>query len=169
MRDDWRSTRNITIGALLAAMAVGIQASPLFLPVVGISLSSLSTLPVAVSGYLNPLTGLLTYLISSVILAMWSVPQAIIFFFSSGLLGLTMGALMKKRVSFVVLVGISGLFLSMGVFLVGKFLGVVIFPWLIGAKRVLLLPVILACSLLYTVVWVPVLSALLHRLRHLLT
>jgi|GEM_PF-2301224 len=162
---NWNRPRNITIGALLAAISVAIQASPLYLPLVGISLSALSTLPVAVAGYLNGATGVFTFLISGAILCFWSVPQALVFLFSSGLLGLCLGILIKKRYHFLFVAGICALVLTGGFLVVGKLLGIPILPWLTGTKRLMLAPVLLFCSFIYSAIWVPVLNAFLSRLE----
>ena len=165
---DWRKPRYLTLGAVLAAMTVTIQISPLYLPLIGVSLSALSTLPVALSAYLHGVTGSLTFLVSGVILCFWSVPQALVFWLSSGLLGLCLGFLMKREYSLPVVVGISALALTLGVLFAGKLLGVPALPWLSGGKRAFLVPLLLASSLLYTFIWVPVLSVLLARLRQLM-
>lgn len=164
--ENWRSPRLMIQGALLSAITVIIQASPLYLPVVGISLSALSTLPVAVAAYLNGITGFLAYLISGILLIFWSVPQSLIFLASSGLLGLLLGLLMRRQASFPLLIAVPALALAGGILAVGELLGIPILPWFAGWKRLYLLPAVLACALVYTAVWIPVLAALLYRLRH---
>ncbi len=162
---EWKRPRNLTVGALLAALAVGFQASPLYLPFVGISFSSLSTLPIALAGYMEGMTGFLAYLVTGLMMITLSVPQALIFFLTSGLLGLCLGILMRRRVPFLVVVGLSALLLSLGILILGSLLGIPVLPWLTGAKRALLIPVTLFLTLLYSAVWVPVLAAVIVRIK----
>ncbi|MBZ4653046.1 MAG: hypothetical protein JG781_384 [Peptococcaceae bacterium] len=162
---EWKRPRNLTIGALLAALAVGFQASPLYLPFVGISFSSLSTLPIALAGYMEAMTGLLAYLVAGLIMITLSVPQALIFFLSSGLLGLCLGILMKSKAPFLVVVGVSAFLLSLGILILGSLLGIPVLPWLTGVRRALLIPVTLCLTLLYSAIWVPVLAAVIVRVK----
>ena len=162
---EWQRPRNLTMGALLAALAVGFQASPLYLPFIGISFSSLSTLPIAMAGYMEPMTGLLAYLAAGLIMITLSVPQALIFFLSSGLLGLCLGILMKRQAPFFVVVGVSASLLSIGIFSLGFLLGIPVLPWLTGMQRVYLMPVALCFTFLYSAVWVPVLAAVIARMK----
>ncbi|QNB46434.1 hypothetical protein BR63_08985 [Thermanaerosceptrum fracticalcis] len=162
---EWKNPRNLTIGALLASVAVGFQASPLYLPFIGISFSSLSTLPIALAGYIHGITGFLAYLVAGFIMLTLSVPQALIFFLSSGLLGLSLGILMKRQAPFPAVVGIAALLLSVGMFILGFLLGIPVLPWLTGVKRALLIPVTLCLTLLYSAIWAPVLAAVIVRVK----
>lgn len=162
---DWKRPRNITIGALLAAITVMIQISPLYLPLAGVSLSALATLPAALAGYLSAATGILTFLISATLVCCWSVPQSVIFLCSSGLLGLTLGIMLKKGLHYLIIACTGALILTCGFLAVGNLLGIPILPWLAGPKRYLLIPVLFLCSFVYSAIWVPVLKVLFARIE----
>lgn len=164
-RYEWKNPQNLTLGAVLVSITVIIQASSLYLPVVGISLSALSTLPVALASYYNGVTGILTFLAAGVLMLFWNVPQAVIFLFTSGLLGVILGILLRWRSKLITVVVIPALFLSIGVFLAGSLLGIPIFPWLSGLEKIFLFPVMVLFCTVYTSVWVPVLAAIIGRLR----
>ena len=161
---EWKRPRNITAGALLAALGAVIQISPLYLPLIGVSLSALATLPVAIAAYLHGITGVLTFLISGVLICCWSLPQAVIFLCGSGLLGLALGIMLQKNCHFLIAATGGALLLTAGFLTAGALLGIPILPWLTGAARFLLTPVLFICSLLYSAIWVPVLKVLLGRL-----
>lgn len=162
---DWKKPRSLCLGAVLAALAAGIQISPLLIPLVGVSLSSLATIPVAFAAYLNPVTGLLAYLVGGILVLLWSFHQAVILFFTSGLLGLALGILMGRRCPLVVVACVPALLLFVGTISAAKVLGFPLLPWLTGGGRVMLIPVILLAALIYTSIWIPVLAALLSRLE----
>lgn len=161
--DDWRNPRNITWGALLAAIAVVLQIMPLYLLIIGTSLSSLSTLPVALASYKQRNIGLLTYISSGIIIMCWSVPQAIIFLCSSGLLGLCLGYLIKENYPFVRILFSAALILALGILLAGEILGIPVLPWLGGAHRIVIIPAVFLCSFFYTGIWILVLKVALAR------
>lgn len=164
--EERRKSRNLCFGALLAALAAIIQISPLYFPFVGISLSAFSTLPIAIAAYLKESTGAMTYLISSILIAFWSPPQAVIFLCISGLLGLILGILMKRKFSWYLVVGLSALSLLMGLFVVSKIIGLPVFPWLAGTNRIYFFPLVIFFSCLYSFIWIPILGALFNRLGH---
>ncbi len=163
--EDWKSPRSITMGALLAVLASIIQASALYLPLLGISLCSISTLFVALSGYLNAVTGMMTYLISAILLLFWGFPHALVFMCSSGLLGLCLGVLLKRKYPIYAVALISSVCLSAGLLFACKLLGIPLFPWLTGDNRLFFFPVLMLYSLIYTIVWIGLLSFTVERLK----
>ena len=163
--EEWKSSRNIVIGALLAVIATIIQASTLYLPLLGISLSALSTLPVALSGYLNIVTGLLTYLVSAVLLLSWGFPSALIFICSSGFLGFCLGVLLKRGYPFYAVAVISSVCLTCGILIACNILGLPVLPWLPVDKRMFFFPVLMVGSFVYAAVWIGLLNFILLRLK----
>lgn len=162
---EWKTPKSLTMGAVLVSIAVIIQASPLYLPVVGVSLSALSTLPVALASYYNGMTGLLTYLAASILLLFWNVPQAVIFLLTSGLLGIMLGTLIRWRLRLISVVAIPAIALSAGVFLAGGLLGIPVFPWLPGLEKVFFLPVMVFFCAVYASIWVPLLAVIISRMK----
>jgi hypothetical protein len=163
--EDWKNPRQLIKGAFLAAVAFALQSASLYFPVLGASLSSLSTLPIALAGYLNINTGILAYIVTGLLLGLWSVPRALFFYCGAGLLGLSLGILMKRRVPFLYLVCLSGIIMALGLLCVSFFLKWPLLPWLQSDKRFLLIPIMLAWSTIYAAIWVPVLRGVLSRLK----
>lgn len=159
-----KKTRKLVFGALMTSLAVGIQIAPLYLPFVGISLSALSTLPLAVAGYLEIMTGLMTFGVSGVLLLFFGVSYSLAFLFSSGLLGLCLGIMLRKKYAYPVMAFIASLCLTGGLLLLGKFFGLPVLPWLTGKKRQFLVLVLWFGTFLYSSLWLPVLSVFINRL-----
>jgi hypothetical protein len=162
---DWKKPNQLIKGAFLAAAAFTLQSASLYFPVIGASLSSLSTLPIALAGYLNINTGILAYIVTGLLLGLWSVPRALFFYCGAGILGLCLGILIKRRVPFFYLVCLSGITMAFGLICVSSFLNWPLLPWLQQDKRFLLIPVMLVWSTIYAAIWVPVLKAVIRRLR----
>lgn len=79
----------ITLAGLLTAITVILHAAPVFLPVVGLALSPLSSLPVIIGALLFADRVLPMFLAAAALLLLINVQEAIIFLLATGPLGLT--------------------------------------------------------------------------------
>lgn len=79
----------ITLAGLLTAITVILHAAPTFLPVVGLALSPLSSLPVIIGALLFADRVLPMFLAAAALLFLINVQEAIIFLLATGPLGLT--------------------------------------------------------------------------------
>lgn len=162
---DWKSPQQLIKGALFAALAFAVQMAPFYIPVVGVSLSSLSTLPITLAAYSNVHTGVLTYFVTGLLLCLWSMPRALFFCCGAGLLGLSLGIMMTRGVKILPLILVSGALLTAGLVLVSAIIDLPLIPWLQQDRRVFLIPLMFVWSSIYAAIWVPVLQALLARLK----
>ena len=108
-----KKVRFICIGGLLTTVAVLFQSAPVFLPVIGLALSPLSTLPIAIAAVINISLGFTVFFSSALILAIVSVQETIILLFTTGLLGIVIGLLLYRKgiiISFL----LSSITLSLG-------------------------------------------------------
>lgn len=92
-----RKARMVCFGGISAAMCVLFQSAPVWLPPLGMALSPLSTVPVALIASISPLTGLISYLSAGALLCTVSFQEVLIFAFSTGLLGLAVGISIKNK------------------------------------------------------------------------
>ena len=79
----------ITLAGLLTAITVILHAAPTFLPVVGLALSPLSSMPVLIGALLFADRVLPMFLAAAALLFLINVQEAIIFLLATGPLGLT--------------------------------------------------------------------------------
>lgn len=162
---DWKKPRYLARGSLLAAIALALQAAPFYLSLAGVPFSSLSTLPIAMAAYLHGVTGLLTYLAAGALLSLWSVPRALLFCCGTGLLGLSLGIMMRRGFPLLRLAILSGIALATGILGAAAILEVPLLPWLKEGQRQLLVPLMLIWCVFYAAVWIPVLNMVLMRLQ----
>lgn len=108
--------RFISIGGILTTSAVLFQSAPLFLPVVGMALSPFSSLPIAIAAVINVALGFAVFLSSLLILTILSLQETLILCFTTGLLGLVMGALIYKK-GILISILLSSISLSIGMML----------------------------------------------------
>lgn len=95
-------------------MTVMLQAAPVFLPAIGLVLSPLSTLPIALATYFHFSLGVAALVSSSLLLMIISAQEAVILLFTTGILGVAIGALLaQKRV--VMASFIAGVVLTAGI------------------------------------------------------
>lgn len=92
-----KAIRYICLGGILAAITVILQSAPVYLPVIGLVLSPLSTLPIAMATVINAYLGIMVLISSSLILIIVSIQEALILLFATGLIGLILGGLIHRR------------------------------------------------------------------------
>jgi hypothetical protein len=107
-------SRFISIGGILTTIAVLFQSAPLFLPVIGLALSPLSTLPIAIATVFNVSLGFTVFFSSVLILTIFSVQETIILFFTTGLLGIVMGTFLYRK-GIITSILFSSIGLSLGI------------------------------------------------------
>ena len=88
----------VSIGGILTTLAVLFQSLPVFLPGMGLIISPLATLPIALAAVGSTNLGVILLFSSTLILLLISPQEAVIFLFATGLLGLTLGASYNKRI-----------------------------------------------------------------------
>lgn len=89
--------QNISIGGLLTAITVLLQAAPVFMPAIGMLMSTLSILPIAIAAMTNIFLGFGVMVASALLLLIISIQESMILIFTTGILGFTLGALLFRR------------------------------------------------------------------------
>lgn len=123
---EMNKARFVSVGGMLTAIAVIFQSAPVFLPVLGLALSPFSTLPIAIAAYLKISLGLAVYVSSAIILTLIYIQEAIILAFTTGLLGLAIGAFLYRKGLFISIL-LSSIVLTLGMGLLTYLLGIPVF------------------------------------------
>ncbi|HEY9060778.1 MAG TPA: hypothetical protein VIO64_09790 [Pseudobacteroides sp.] len=145
--------RFISIGSLLTSLTVLLQSAPVLLPVVGLALSPLSTLPIALAAVFNISLGITVLFSSALILIMVSVQEAIILLFTTGILGTVIGTLLYRK-GIVVSILSSAIILSIGIIILTYIVGVPAFGDLTGTLSFpFALITFFMFSLIYVSIW----------------
>jgi hypothetical protein len=161
-----KTSRLVSFGSIFAALTVLFQAAPVFLPVVGLTLSPFSTLPIALATILSLPLGIVTLFASALILFTISPQEAVILLVATGPLGLSLGFSFKK--SFTCSVVTSSIVLFSGINILTYVIGVPTF----GDFTDKFLPCIniilfLVFSFIYSCVWTFYLNKLIKRFRRI--
>jgi hypothetical protein len=83
--------RSLCYCAFLTALAVLLQSAPVFLPLAGMALSPLATFPVALACFESKALGAASYAAAGLILLLISPEESLIFFFTTGIMGIPLG------------------------------------------------------------------------------
>ena len=113
----------ICVGGILTTLAVIFQSAPVFLPAIGLFLSPLSTIPIAIAAFSNIFLGIAVFLSSVLILTMISIQESIILLFTTGVLGVVIGALLFRR-GIISSILFSSVALSLGITFLTYIIGI---------------------------------------------
>lgn len=145
--------RFICVGGVLTTMAVLFQSAPVFLPMIGLSLSPLSTLPIAIASVFSISLGLAVFFSSAVILAVISAQETLILVFTTGLLGIVIGTLLYRK-GIIISILFSSIALSLGIISLTYIAGISSFVDLTSSLSTpLALLVFISFSLIYAIIW----------------
>ncbi|MBM7602886.1 hypothetical protein JOC75_000856 [Metabacillus crassostreae] len=149
----YTGTTKLILGAVLASLACIFQSAGIFVGI-GYVLSILATLPIVVASVISLKIGFLTYMLTIFLLAITQPSELLIFPFTTGLLGLSLGIGLKILRNSVLITVFSSFCLTLGITCL---LYVIQFPILGPAvttnfdSKILLY--IFAFSILYSWIW----------------
>ena len=157
---------SISVGGALTAMTVFCQSAPIFLSSVGLLISPFSTFPILLASLFSLPLGLSVLFCSAFILTFISVQETLILLFTTGLLGLSIGTLIK-RMNKGLTVLFSSLILSLGLTLLTYVVGIDGFKHFTHSFLFpLLLFIYVSFSAIYSSVWVYGIYPVTNRLNH---
>lgn len=146
-------SRFICIGGILTTVAVLFQSAPVFLPAIGLALSPLSTLPIAIAAVSNISLGFTVFFSSALILAIVSVQETIILLFTTGLLGIVIGTLLYRK-GIIISILFSSITLSLGMIFLTYIVGIPAFVDLTSSLSTpLTFLIFFSFSLVYAIIW----------------
>ncbi len=145
--------RFICIGGILTTITVLFQSAPVFLPTIGMTLSPLSTLPVAIAAASNIALGFTVFFSSALILVLVSVQETIILLFTTGLLGIVIGTFLYRK-GIIISILFSSIALSLGMLLLTYIVGISGFVDLTSSLSTpLIFLIFFTFSLVYASIW----------------
>lgn len=151
------ATRKIILAAFLATLSAIFQSMGGLLPGIGYLISPLATAPIVISAVLSAGSGLMSYLLSILLLFLIQPSELIVFPFTTGLLGLGIGAslLYLKIRLWAVLVGSFSLWMGI-LLLLYVFRFPILGPVASSAFNLSTIAIVYVFSLLYSWLWVEI-------------
>lgn len=150
----------ISIGGILTALTVMFQSSPVFLPAIGLVLSPLSTIPVAIAAVLNIFLGVAVLFSSTLILLIVSPQEALILLFTTGLLGTILGSMLYRK-GICISILISTVSLTVGMSVLTYLVAV---PGFVEITTTFTLPRILLFFFLFSLIYVSTWNVILRKI-----
>ncbi|MFK2825973.1 hypothetical protein QYG89_09895 [Bacillus sp. B190/17] len=159
-------TKHLVLGAVFASLAALFQAAGGMLPIIGYLISPLATAPLLLCSMLSIGLGCIAYLLANLLLLILQPSELIVFPFTTGLLGLGIGAsfyFFKKRLS-IIISGASLLTAGIAILLYG-FKFPVLGPSVSGTFSYPVFGCIFLFSFFYSWIWVEAGLLYLKRLK----
>lgn len=110
----YTGTTKLMLGAILASLACIFQSAGIFVGI-GYVVSILTTLPIVVASVISLKIGFLTYILTILLLAITQPSELLIFPFTTGLLGLSLGIGLKILRNTVLITIFSSCCLTLGI------------------------------------------------------
>ena len=107
--------KRLVLGSFLACMAAVLQAAGGYLPGIGYFISPFATLPILIGATFSLQMGVMSYFLTILLLFILFPSELVVFPFTTGLLGIGIGAafsFFKKRVS---IISIGAILLNLGI------------------------------------------------------
>ncbi len=160
------NTNRLVLGALLTSIAVIFQSLGA-LGGIGYAFSMLSTMPIFLAAMVSARIGMLSYLVSILLLLLLQPSELFVFPFTTGILGLSMGLSLRIcKKTFLVPI-ISALSLGLGIFILIELLHFPILgPEVASVFKFPTLALLVAGSLLYSWMWTKLSLRILKHVVH---
>lgn len=155
----------ITLGAILATIAAMFQLIPNFFSEMFVLFTVFSALPIYIMSRINPKVGILSYLVADFIIILFSVHEGLLFLFTNGMIGLSLGicCYFIKRKSIICI--ISSAILTIALCILNYGIGIPVFGGVIPGKIVIQLTILLGFSILYNIIYFFIASFIYNRLQ----
>ncbi|MFE8703880.1 hypothetical protein ACFYKX_25235 [Cytobacillus sp. FJAT-54145] len=114
---DYSKTTKLVLGSLLGALAAIFQSAGIFVGV-GYIFSILTTGPIVIATIISIRIGLMTYVLTILLLAIIQPSELIVFPFTTGLLGISLGIGFRLLKTRMLVTLFAGTFLTLGILLV---------------------------------------------------
>lgn len=144
------SSKRITLAGLLTAIAVILHGAPVFLPVVGLALSPLSSVPIIIGALLFADRVLPMFLAVTALLFLVNVQEAIIFLLATGPLGLAAALVAVPAIPFWRKSLVSTLLLTCGILLLIFLVGLPGLQNIVSSLNIAIFLAIILFSFLYS-------------------
>lgn len=155
----------ICLGGILTAFAVLFQSAPVFLPAIGLALSPLSTLPIALAAVSSISLGFCVLFSSAFLLVLVSAEETIILLFTTGLLGFVMGTLLCRKGVLSSIIG-SSIALSLGLLCLTYIVSMTAFVEFTNSRSTpFIVLIFFSFSLVYSSIWTICLRKFVNYLK----
>jgi hypothetical protein len=167
--DSYSTTMRLVVGALLGSIAVIFQSAGIFTGI-GYILSMMSTGPLVLASLMSLRIGIMTYFVTLFLLTIFQPSELLVFLFTTGLLGLSLGIGLKFLKRGIVIIPSAALCLTLGIsILLYGFQFPILGPSITSQFSSMMILVTYAFSLLYSWIWKKISIAAFKLLNNVLS
>lgn len=148
-----KTSKRITFCGLLAALTAILHAAPVFLPLAGMALSPLSSLPVLVGALFFADKALPMFLAAAALLLLISVEEAMIFLLATGPLGLAAALATVPNIPFWLRALVPTTLLTCGIFILTFIIGLPGLKDIVGSLDVVAVLALIIFSFVYSLLF----------------
>lgn len=152
-------TKQLTLGGILAGLAVLFQIAPVMLTEVFVPITIFSTVPIYLVSRINPKAGFAAYVSAALVIAIFSVHEGVFFLCTNGLVGLSLGVCAFYTCRKITGVLLASLLLTAALEFVTYVVGIPVFGFKLQFGIWLQAAVLFIFSVVYNIIWVNVLAA----------
>ena len=152
-------SRFISVGGILTTITVLFQSAPIFLPAIGLFLSPLSTLPIAIAAASNIPLGLTVFFSSVLILSIISMQELLILLFTTGLLGIVIGTFLFRK-GIIISIMFSSIALCIGMIFLTYIIGI---PAFVEFTNLFSIPLTFLIFFLFSLVYASICNILIKK------
>ena len=167
--ESWSLTKKLMFTALMAALAAILQSAGGLLPGIGYAFSPLATVPIMLGALISFRSSMLIYFLTICLLLIIQPSELVIFPFTTGLLGISLGwtfLALNRRLGILF---VNGILLFIGICIPLYGFGFPVFgPTVSSSFNLTTLLIIFGFSLFYSWVWVGIGLVLLRKIRRIL-
>lgn len=112
--NQYTNTKKLVLGSVLAAIAALFQSGGVVVGI-GYACSILATLPIVLSAMISLRIGIMSYMITILLLTILQPSELLVFSFTTGLLGISLGAAFKWWNHWIMVSLVGGIGLTLGI------------------------------------------------------
>lgn len=157
----------LTIGAILAAITALIQLVPFFFSEMFVLVTMLSAIPIYIIARLNLRTGILTYLVAGALILLFSVHEGLLFYFTNGFIGVSLGCLCNRFQRITLIWPISTLMFAAALIALNYGIGIPVFGGDLPGNSIIQVLLLLGFSFLYNILFFYAAGYIFQRLKRI--
>lgn len=154
------NTKTIVIGSLLAAIAAIFQLIPVFLTEGLVFLTILSAIPIYLISIINPKVGLLSYIITGILVMIFSIHEGLFFLCTNGVVGMSLGISSYYTKKKLIIWAISSITLTISLSIMNYGIGIPIFGFKIPGGIPIQVVILFVFSLIYNIIYYYIISTI---------
>ena len=158
-----KKTKLLVLGSLMACMSALFQIVPVFLSEAFVIVTIFSAVPIFLISFIHPKTGFAVYLASFMLISFFSVHEALLFLFTNGPVGLSLGSCSHYTARKLIAISISSVILTCCLGILNYLIGIPVFGVALPGSIWIQFMIIIAFSFIFNFIFFKLCRIILKR------